>query len=118
MFKQAELTANGIELIDQSSSTYNYKSVIESILSFNRESKNCHLKTAIFAKDLPDSATQNKEANSDTTSGYFIRKQQISESKIVSFLTTLHIDFLNSSRLLPPGIQKISITNLTLKLIL
>ena len=33
MFKQAELTANGIELIDQSSSTYNYKSVIESILS-------------------------------------------------------------------------------------
>ena len=106
MFNQAELTANGIELIDQSSSTYNYKSVIETILSFNRESKNCHLKTAIFAKDLPDSATQNKKGTSDSTSGYFIRKQQISESKVVSFLTTLHIDFLNSSRLLPPGKQK------------
>ena len=52
MFKQAELTANGVELIDQSSSTYNYKSVIESILSFNRESKNCHIGISLFRQTL------------------------------------------------------------------
>ena len=103
IWKQGELTANGTELIDQSSSTYAYKAYIETMLSYNYESKNCHLKTSIFAKDNPETCTQNNTIQNDKTSGYAIRKLMVSENKTVSFLTSLHIDFLNANRLLPPG---------------
>ena len=68
------------------------------------------LQTAGYYKDLAASCTRNAKQGSDTTSGYQLRKELVDTSKIWEFGTSLHIDFLDCSKPLPPGV------NMTLKL--
>ena len=68
------------------------------------------LQTAGYYKDLAASCTRNAKQGSDNTSGYQLRKELVDTSKIWEFGTSLHIDFLDCSKPLPPGV------NMTLKL--
>ena len=62
------------------------------------------MKTALFYKDKPINCTINA-ADADASSGYQMRKNHVTKSQTCPFVTSLHIDFLNSSKWLPPGLN-------------
>ena len=68
------------------------------------------MQTAGYYKDHAESCERNAKQGSDKTSGYQLRKELVETSKVWQFGTSLHIDFLDSSKPLPPGV------NMTLKL--
>ena len=74
------------------------------ILGYSSDAKNTFLKTALFYKDKPTNCTINA-ADGDTSSGYRMRKNHVTKSQTCPFVTSLHIDFLNSSKWLPPGLN-------------
>ena len=68
------------------------------------------LQTAGYFKDHASTCTRNAKQANDETSGYQLRKELVQESKVWQFGTSLHIDFLDCPKPLPPG------CNMTLKL--
>ena len=68
------------------------------------------MQTAGYYKDHAETCERNAKQGGDKTSGYQLRKEMIESSKVWQFGTSLHIDFLDSSKPLPPGV------NMTLKL--
>ena len=59
---------------DQSTSTYHYRAMIETLLSFNKESVDTFLKTACYVKEEGKSIDQVESKTDDVTSGYIRRK--------------------------------------------
>ena len=80
------------------------------ISSYGYDAKSTILQTAGYYKDHAESCERNAKQGGDKTSGYLLRKEMIELSKVWQFGTSLHIDFLDSSKPLPPGV------NMTLKL--
>ena len=98
IFRQVELLVNGTNVVDTSTSNYHYKSYLETQLSFGHDAKTTHLTTAGYYKDNENSCKTNKTpsttTNDYTRSGYAMRKPLVATSKIWSWGTSLHIDFL------------------------
>jgi hypothetical protein len=113
LFKQIELSINGTETVDQSSSTFPYKCFLENTLSYGREAKNTHMKTAGYFDGNKAAGMEKKNATltTDLDSGYYHRRKQVKASKKFYFTTPINADILNSVKLLPPG------CNIKLKLI-
>ena len=75
---------------------------------YGPQAKSTILETALYYKDQPTTATQNKtedEAASNIKSGYLLRNNHVKSSQVVPFCTSLHIDFLTCPRWLPPGVR-------------
>lgn len=92
--------------MDIGSSLYHYKAYFETLLSYGREAKFTHLESAGFYTDQPETADDNK-TNSTVSimSGYDKRKKLVEKSQTWSWCTSLHIDFLQCNRWLPPGVH-------------
>ena len=105
IFRQIEVIVNGVNVVDNSSSTYHYKSYIESQLSYGYDAKKTILQTAGYYKDHATSCKYNKKEANDTASGYYLRRELVKNSKIWDFGTSLHCDFLDSNRPIPPGVN-------------
>ena len=117
-----ELTIGNCNVVDQSTSLYHYKALIETLLSmyssgfliffnkilvtssifhesgYGQEAKSTILQTALFIMDQPSSCTTNTKDESDTKSGYARRKAFVQSSQEVPFATNLHLDFLTCPR--------------------
>ena len=65
------------------------------------------MQTAGYHKDHGASCKYNKKELNDTSSGYYFRSKLVEKSKIWEFGTSLHIDFLDCSKPLPPGVNMI-----------
>ena len=78
--------------------------------SYGYDAKMTILQTAGYYKDHAATCKQNAKSGSETTSGYYNRKELVKESKVWEFGTSLHIDFMDCPKPLPPGV------NMTLKL--
>lgn len=87
-----------------SSATYHYRSFFETLLSFDKTAANTFLKTANFAKDESSSITQVKTVTDDKTSGYLKRRALVKNGKVFNFVTSLHLDFFRTSKLIAAGI--------------
>ena len=92
------------------------KKIFFYILGYGNEAKKTVLETALFYKDRPIIAKENKYPKTVTRPkggktitvsgpsslqqfhGYKLRKDHVKESQEVPFCTNLHIDFLQSSR--------------------
>ena len=117
-----ELAIGNCNVVDQSTSLYHYKALIETLLSmyssgfliffnkilvtssifhesgYGQEAKSTILQTALFIMDQPSSCTANTKDESDTKSGYARRKAFVQSSQEVPFATNLHLDFLTCPR--------------------
>ena len=80
--------------------------LINHFSGYNSEAKNTFLKTALVYKDKPSNC-RIVAADTDASSGYQLRKNHVQKSQICPFVTSFHVDFLNSSRWIPPGKAKI-----------
>ena len=103
LFKQIEVTVCNTPVVDQSTTTYSYKALLDTLLSYGREAKSTHLKTAMFYKDGAGTEDKNEFVAPDTQSGYVLRKKSVKNSKRCHITTQLHCDFMNCPRLLLPG---------------
>ena len=78
--------------------------LINHFSGYNSEAKNTFLKTALVYKDKPSNC-RIVAADNDDSSGYQLRKNHVEKSQICPFVTSFHVDFLNSSRWIPPGVN-------------
>ena len=90
-------------MVDQSTSTYPFKCYLETLLSYNADAKNTHLETSFFYKDKPGSEAFTKIAQG--AGGYKTRALKVQEGQKVFFSTQVYVDFFNTRRFLPPGVE-------------
>lgn len=104
IFKQIELYVNEVQINDLSTPTYAYKSYIETLLSYNKALKD----TQLAACEFWNKETIGKEESFSITdtdgSKTFVAKLNKIKNKKLYFTIGLHVDFLNSARMLIPGI--------------
>ena len=97
IFKSLELSVNGVELQDQSSSTYPFKCYLEQLLSYGSESKNTHLQTEYWIKDASGDE-DTVESTNNAGKGFTKRAELAKESNVIQFSSQLHADFFNQRR--------------------
>ena len=99
IFSQIECYLNNTQVIDISSATYPYKSIIEVDLSYSKEAKETHLLTGLYLDDAEPAAIKIEESDSLKKRNKWIKK-----SKKVYFMTPLYLDIFQCERLLPPNV--------------
>ena len=117
-----ELAIGNCNVVDQSTSLYHYKALIETLLSmyssgfliffnkilvtssifhesgYGQEAKSTILQTALFIMDQPSTCTVNKMVEGDSKSANIRRQALVKASQEVPFATNLHLDFLTCPR--------------------
>jgi len=107
LFKQVEVSINGQCINDLSTSLYPYKTFIENHLSYGYDVKH----TSLWAREMywPDPIGKEDDLTAglavDAISNGFRRRRDRANKKDVHFVMKLHIDFLQSVRYLPPGVE-------------
>ncbi|GMT03592.1 hypothetical protein PENTCL1PPCAC_25766, partial [Pristionchus entomophagus] len=91
LFKQFQIYLNGI-LVEDSSPLYAWRSIIETELNFDKETKNSTLSLAGYATD--------EELNKPTSSGHKRRSTWIQKDGEAQFAATLKLNLFNQPRLL------------------
>ena len=99
LFSQIDLEIDGQNLTN-SDHLYPYKAYLETILSYGIDAKKSHLTTSHFVKDTADCYDKCDSSNH----GYIERQKSVKGSKLFDFCINPHIDFLQTPRLLPPGV--------------
>lgn len=104
MWRQCQISLNNNEWNGANAVMSNYKSYLETILSYEDSARDTHLKSGIFCMDTPG-----KFDTHATNTGYIKRKAFIAESKPFDCVCPLTHDFLRSKNHLMPG-QTLTIT--------
>ncbi|KAF8385901.1 hypothetical protein PRIPAC_75043 [Pristionchus pacificus] len=91
LFKQFQIYLNGI-LVEDSSPLYAWRSIIETELNFDKETKNSTLSLAGYASD--------EKINDPTSSGYKRRSGWIEKDGEAQFAASLNLNLFNQPRLL------------------
>ena len=111
IFRQVELLVNGVNVVDTATTNYHYKSYLETELSYGNDAKSTHLQTAGYYKEYASSCETKKKPSTITeaytNSGYALRKTLVELSKVWSWGTSLHIDFLECPVPLPAGVNMV-----------
>ena len=100
LFSQVDVECGGINLAFQDN-LYHYKSYFETMLTYGFDSKYSHLTTSLFYKDTPGRFDNLSGENQ----GYLKRRQNVKNGKLFDFCSPLHVDFLNSPRVIPPFVK-------------
>jgi hypothetical protein len=107
LFSQVEVKLNN-KLIENSNTTYAYKSYITDLLNYNQDAKESFLQSSLFVKDRasfmdsienPIKTETNKTVAVDTNTGFWQRKQMLNGGT-VQMSGRLHCDIFNSQRYL------------------
>lgn len=99
LFKQVDLYLNGI-LVTQSTGTYSFKSMFETLLNYNPAAKKSHLTGGLYYKDTAGSMDVTDCTDAGTNSGLKTRHSFTKESYVVDLFGPLHVDALFTDRLL------------------
>lgn len=109
LFKQIELSLNGVTINDLSSSTYPYKAYIENLYTFDKDIKDTTLRALEQFYNDPVQGTTTIEdmlkANTEVSGGFKDRKARILSGNKIYFIMLIHLDFLQSRKLLIPGVE-------------
>jgi hypothetical protein len=104
LFRQVECYVNGFQVVDLSTPTYGYKAFIQTHLGNTDDAKKITFFPEMYAKD-----TVKKEntfvITGDTKADSFVASHTLHKSGKIDFSMQLHIDFLQSQRLLIPGVE-------------
>ena len=90
-------------MVDMSTSTYPFKCYLETLLSYNADAKNTHLETSFFYKEKPGTEAYSKLSQGE--GGYKDRSLKVKNEKKLYFSTQIYVDFFNTRRFLPPGVE-------------
>lgn len=112
MFNQIDVSLNQ-KAVSPSSSGYNYRAYIETLLNYGSDAKKSHLTSALWYPDeanYMDDELKVGEANgkkyvSSLNSGARERMMFIAESKTLDLLGHLHCDIFNQEQLIPNGVE-------------
>lgn len=99
LFKQVDLYLNGI-LVTQSTGTYSFKSMFETLLNYGPAAKKSQLTGALYYKDTAGSMEETDCTGDGNNGGLKIRHSFTKESYIVDLWGPLHVDALFTDRLL------------------
>lgn len=99
LFKQVDLYLNGI-LITQSTGTYSYKSMMETLLNYGPSAKQSHLTGSLYYKDTAGSMDVADPTTGGRNVGLKTRYSFTEKSHTVDMFGVLHCDMLFSERLL------------------
>ena len=117
LFKNMEIQIGGNTIADLQNSHSNYKTYLETLLTYSREARNSHLNASCWqidtAKYLDDvkygvNTDTDKELNTQNT-GLVDRRKMIATPFDICF--PLHFDFFNCDRLFPPGVSYFCLSN-------
>jgi len=111
LFKQVDFYVNGVQLT-QSTSTYSFKSIIETLINYGPAAKQSQLTGALYYKDTAGSMDVTDCTTAGTNKGLKTRYSFTKESYLVDLWGPLHVDALFTDRLL------LNHVNLTFKLTL
>ena len=109
LFKQADVYLNGI-LITQSTGTYSYKSMLETLLNYGPAAKKSLLTGGLYYKDTAGAMDETDPTGGGANIGLQTRYTFTEQSYIVDMFGGLHCDILFSERLL------LNHVNVTIKL--
>ena len=106
LFKQVEISLNGVCVSDLSTPTYPYKAYLENHLSYGRDIK----ETTLLAKEMYVQDEPGKEGDTMTDLADFkgtdgVTKRAIMIRNKICFNMKLHLDMLGSTRHLIPGVD-------------
>lgn len=124
LFDSVKVSLNGVTASDLDSDHHNYKTYLETILSHGWEAAHTHLQCQRFEMDDADhfgvvsdgsltwanpdgNGTAEELANHPrgTNRGFNHRARLIAESNEFDFAIPISVDFLQTPRLIPPGVQ-------------
>lgn len=99
LFKQVDVFLNGIQ-VTQSTGTYSYKSMLETLLNYGFSAKSSHLTAGLYYKDTAGAMDETDCTNEGDNKGLQTRYSFTKESYIVDLWGPLHCDMLFSDSLL------------------
>ena len=99
LYKQVDLFLNGIQ-VSQSSGTYSYKSLIETILNYGSDAKHSLLTGSLYYKDTAGAMDVTDPTTAGTNDGLKKRYKFTKKSHTVDLFGILHCDMMFSERLL------------------
>ena len=106
LFSQCSITLNGVP-ITQASELYQYRSYLETLLTYGSDAATSHLTNAFWYLDdgdmLPCDLTAEKTAT--TNKGFITRWDRIKQSKEIQLSGRFHSDFYNVPLYLVPGVR-------------
>ena len=103
LFSQVSVTLNG-KLITDSTPTYPYRAMIETLLNYNKESKESHLQTQFYYKDTAGGMDEN-DPTSTANKGLRDRASLTDLSAEFELMGPIHSDIFNQENVLLPGIE-------------
>lgn len=109
LFKQVDVYLNGI-LITQSTGTYSYKSIMETLLNYGPAAKKSLLTGELYYKDTAGAMDETDCTNAGSSNGLKTRYKFTKKSYTVDLWGPIHCDMLFSERLL------LNHVNVTIKL--
>ena len=93
-------------LISPSNNTYNYRAIMETLLTYGPEAKESQLTSSLFYKDTAGHMDDNNPLSENATNeGLKSRHAFIKTSRSVDMIGTLHLDMMFQERLLLGGID-------------
>ena len=106
LFSQLDFEIDGVNL-PSNDNLYPYKAYLETLLTYGHDAKNSHLSTSHFVKDTAHNFENGLQGNK----GYITRRKDVIGSRVFDFSIIPHIDFFQTSRVLPSNIpMKLKLT--------
>jgi hypothetical protein len=105
VFSQCSVTLNGTQ-ITQSSDHYNYRAIIETILTYGSDAAESHLKMSYWYLDQGNMIAGDPTKPEETTNGGFItRWNKMKESQTIEMYGRIHSDICNVPLYLLSGVN-------------
>jgi len=104
LFSQCTIILNGTT-ITQSGDLYNYRSVLETLLSYGTDATVSHLTNCYWYKDQGDMKPCDPTKAESTNTGFIDRWNRQKQSKVTEMIGRVHSDICNVPKFLLPGIK-------------
>ena len=105
MFSQVDVALNG-KLISDSTPTYPYRSMIETLLNYDKEAKDTHLQSQFYFKDTAGHMDfHDLSADSIDNAGLKSRFNKTKTSKTFEMMGPIHADIFSQNNVLLPGVE-------------
>ena len=103
MWEHAEVSLNDYSMSGARASNIHYKAYIESLLSYDAQAKETHLRAQLFMPDTAGQMETFKNTGDNQNKGWTNRYNLTKNSQSFDMMGPITVDFLRSSKHLAPG---------------
>lgn len=105
MFSQVDVALNG-KLISDSTPTYPYRAMLETLLNYDKEAKDTHLQSQLYFKDSASHMDfHDLTASSVSNHGLKMRFDKTKGSRVFEMMGPIHADVFAQNNVLLPGVE-------------